>query len=190
MYLRGILEPSLDNIDLVLGRRDAAGRLLFEYVQDVDNAGKRRGVDDAVGISPLRIGDLEHTRATEPFERLCVRVLLPFLGQPQRVPNNVFDVLWKVPQVIDARAHEHELPLRQACLLMPILAYSSRWLGYSQASGRFGERYLSADERAKERTKSQMQAALSQEAFGVLSAANDKQLPVLHYAPYLHAGKR
>jgi hypothetical protein len=55
---------------------------------------------------------------------------------------------------------------------------------------RLRKRSLSADERAKERTKSQMQAALSQEAFGVLSAANDTQLPVLHYAPYLHAGKR
>ena len=100
MNLSGVLEPSLHDIDMLLGCRDAAGRLLLECVQDVDNVGKYRGVDDAVGISSVRIGDLEHTCATESFERFRVRVLLPLLSQPQRVPNNVFDVLnVSVPQL-------------------------------------------------------------------------------------------
>jgi hypothetical protein len=123
MNLRGILEPSLDDIDVLLWRRDAACRLLLECVQDVDNAGKRRGVNSPVGISPVRIGDLEHTGATKPLEGFRIRVLLPVLRQPQCVTENVLDLLRKTPQLIDAQAHEHELSLWQCCLLMPILAY-------------------------------------------------------------------
>ena len=78
----GIFEPSLDDIDVLLGCRDAAGRPLLECVQDVDNVAKRGRVDDAVGNSPIRIGDLECTRASEPFERLCIWVLLRLMGQP------------------------------------------------------------------------------------------------------------
>jgi hypothetical protein len=61
MNLSGILQPSLDDIDVLLGRRDAAGRRLLECAQGVDNVDKRRRVDDPVGISPVRIGDLDPT---------------------------------------------------------------------------------------------------------------------------------
>jgi hypothetical protein len=59
MNLRGILQPSLDDIDVLIGRRDAAGRRLLECMQDVDNIGKRRRIDEPVGISSARIGDLD-----------------------------------------------------------------------------------------------------------------------------------
>jgi len=50
MNFRGILQPSLDDINVVLERRDAAGRLRLACLQDVDNAGKRRDVDDSVRL--------------------------------------------------------------------------------------------------------------------------------------------
>ncbi len=61
MNLSGIFQPSLDDVDVLLGRRDAAGRRRLEGVQDVDNVGKRRRVDHSVGISSARIGDLDPT---------------------------------------------------------------------------------------------------------------------------------
>jgi hypothetical protein len=61
MNLHDIVQPSLDDIDVLLGRRDAAGRRLLECMQNVDNTGKRRRIDERAGISSARIGDLDPT---------------------------------------------------------------------------------------------------------------------------------
>ena len=55
-----VLQPRLDEVDLLLGRGDARGRLLLEGMHDPDGIAELDGIDDPVGVGAVGQGDFHH----------------------------------------------------------------------------------------------------------------------------------
>jgi hypothetical protein len=97
----GGFQPLLDEVDIALGRFDAALRLLLERVQHIDSRTKANGVNSAVGV-PVEILDEFNRTTTEAFQQLRGWGMLSELCQKLLKAECILHSRRKIPVVLPA----------------------------------------------------------------------------------------
>ncbi len=85
----------LDEFHILFSGCDAAARFLLERVQYVDGLAECHRIDRPERIAFMISDHFEHSRTTEPTQRLCVRMFIACLSKVQRIADQTLNVIRK-----------------------------------------------------------------------------------------------
>ncbi|HJZ73117.1 MAG TPA: hypothetical protein VKE51_15335 [Vicinamibacterales bacterium] len=90
-----LFQSLLDQIDVRLGRPDAGRRLFLERVKHVHRLLESNRVHRSMGVSVVRLDDLQHT-GPRPFHGFAVGAVPPNCAMPRAFPMSSFTVAGKL----------------------------------------------------------------------------------------------
>lgn len=71
-------------------------------MEHIDRQAEFHRVDRAVGVPHVVRYDLQHPCTAEAFQGFGVFMLIPYLGQMQRVAHVILHLVWKRPEILVA----------------------------------------------------------------------------------------